>query len=698
MSILSFISIISILASATVALFMFVKNRKGLPNIAFLLGMLLIGAIEFADFKTFKDPSNMFLYKKISLIAESLMPGIWLLFSLTYGRKGYKEISVFWKGALFISLIPLVLVLSLPFELFLYSPDIEIERIIFLGDAGYFFYLSILIYAILTMINLEGTLRSSSGAIRWRIKHMLIGAGGIMASIIYYYSHAILYRSLDTGLSPVRGAAVIISSLLIMISIFRQTFPKEEISVSRGIFYKSFTLLVVGAYFLILGILGAGMRYFGEYFGRYLSIIIIFIGAIALISALFSETLRRRVKVYIDRNFYRDKYDYRSQWIQFTQRISSIKSFDDLSSTVIEGFASAMGSKTKSLWLHDNASNVFYQASPAPAHSITLKGNRSLITYLKEKDWIFNAEEKGNNIVRENKEFFDETNALLVVPLINNSNLIGFLELGKSLSSDTYNYEDYDFLKTLARQASSVIVNARLAEELAESREMEAIGKISSFVLHDLKNLVYTLSLSVENAFDNINNPHFQKDMLKTLSNTVDRMKNLITKLSYMPEKAELNIETLDIVPLIKETVKLFLNGKTNITVECPEQLISRIDGEEIKKVMVNLILNAVEATKSGNVNVKISTEDSTACITVSDNGCGMSEEFIEKHLFKPFHTTKKKGLGIGLYQSKGIIEAHGGSIKVQSREGTGTDFMVYLPLPDDASSLRGVPNEVEGL
>src|SRR4030042_5099721 len=173
MDILSFISIISILASATVALFMFVKNRKGLPNIAFLLGMLLIGAIEFADFKTFNDPSNMFLYKKISLIAESLMPGIWLLFSLTYGREGYKEISVFWKGALFISVIPLVLVLSLPFELFLYSPDIEIERIIFLGDAGYFFYLSILIHAVLTMINLEGTLRSSSGAVGWRIKHML---------------------------------------------------------------------------------------------------------------------------------------------------------------------------------------------------------------------------------------------------------------------------------------------------------------------------------------------------------------------------------------------------------------------------------------------------------------------------------------------------------------------------------------------
>jgi putative PEP-CTERM system histidine kinase len=262
-----------------------------------------------------------------------------------------------------------------------------------------------------------------------------------------------------------------------------------------------------------------------------------------------------------------------------------------------------------------------------------------------------------------------------------NGSVIGFIVLGKSLSNDTYNYEDYDFLKTLARQATSAIMNARLSEELAEAREMEALGKISSFVLHDLKNLVSTLSLSVENAFDNINNPHFQKDMLKTLSNTVDKMKGMIKKLSDMPKKGELNLRTVDIVPLIKETVKLFLNRKTNVEVECPEQLISRIDGEEIKKVMVNLILNAVEATKSGNVNVKISTEDSMACITVSDNGCGMSEEYIEKHLFKPFHTTKKNGLGIGLYQCKSIVEAHGGSIKVKSKQDVGTEFTVYLPL-----------------
>ncbi len=681
MNFLNIISFFSILASITVALFMFAKNRKGLLNIAFALGMLSIGLIEFGDLITFKEPHILLFYKKVSLIGESLLPGVWLLFSLIYGRKNYREIPAFWKTALFISVFPVISVLFFHPNQFFYLSDTE--SIMFLGPAGYYFYLFILIFTILTLINLEGILRSSSGRIRWSIKHMLIGTGGIMASIIYYYSHAILYRSIDTSLSPVRSTVVIISSLLIMVSISRQTFPKEGFFVSREIFYKSFALLAAGIYLLSLGIMGAGIKYFGKDFGRYLSIVIVFAGVIALISLLFSETLRRRVKVFIDKNFYRDKYDYRAQWLQFTQRISSTKSSDELLSSILERFAAAIGSTTKSLWLYNSASDVFYQAQPCDASSrgTSLKGSNSLISFFKEKGWIFNSQDRDHKILEENKEFFEKIDASLVVPLMTNGSVIGFIVLGKFLSNDTYNYEDYDFLKTLARQATSAVMNARLSEELAEAREMEAIGKISSFVLHDLKNLVSTLSLSVENAFDNINNPNFQKDMLKTLSNTVDKMKGMIKKLSDMPKKGELNLQTVDLVPLIKETVKPFLNGKTNVEVECPEQLISRIDAEEMKRVMVNLILNAAEATKSGNVNVKISTEDSTARIIVSDKGCGMSEEYIEKHLFKPFHTTKKNGLGIGLYQCKSIVEAHGGSIKVKSKQDVGTEFTVYLPL-----------------
>lgn len=687
MNLLNLISIICIISSITVALFMFRKNIKGIPNIAFALGMLCIGLIEFGDYMSLGEIQRDLLYKRITLIGESLLPLFWLIFSLTYSRKNYKEISIFWKLALLISITPLILVVSLPVGYFFNLPYSEIEGIITLDKIGYYFYLIILIYSVLIMANLEETLRSSSGGIRWRIKFMILGCGGIMFSIIYYYSHALLYKVIDMTLVPVREVLVMVSILLIAISLFRQTFQKEEIFISRNIFYKSFTLLAVGTYLLGLGIFGAGIKYIDKDFGKYTYVIFLFLSSIVLISFILSERLRRRVKVFIDKNFYKDKYDYRTQWLNFTQKISSTKTFDELSSAILETFASAMGATSKSIWLYNKSLDEFIRAVPRDIDNrqISLKGNSSLISFFKEKGWIFNVKDEGyKKIIDENREFFETTRAMLVIPLLNNGDIIGFVELGGFLSNDTYTYEDYDFLKTLAKQTTFAIMNEKLEEELLEAREMEAVGRISSFVIHDIKNMVSAISMSVENARDNINDPEFQKDMIKTLTRTADKMKGIIKKLSDMSRSKEIVLEETNLVSLIEETVKPFCNGKTNLRIECLEkEILCRIDVEEIKKVIENLLMNAVDASKGNiaNIRINIQRNNGIACVTVKDDGCGMSPEYIEKYLFKPFYTTKKKGMGVGLYQCKNIVEIHGGSIKVQSTQDVGTEVIVCLPL-----------------
>ena len=105
------------------------------------------------------------------------------------------------------------------------------------------------------------------------------------------------------------------------------------------------------------------------------------------------------------------------------------------------------------------------------------------------------------------------------------------------------------------------------------------------------------------------------------------------------------------------------------------------IDPEQMQKVLVNLLMNAHDAIgDGGEIKVITGYHDGWAEITVSDNGCGMSKEFVDKHLFKPFQTTKKTGMGIGLFHCKTIVEAHGGRIEVMSEEGKGTTFRVLLP------------------
>ena len=103
---------------------------------------------------------------------------------------------------------------------------------------------------------------------------------------------------------------------------------------------------------------------------------------------------------------------------------------------------------------------------------------------------------------------------------------------------------------------------------------------------------------------------------------------------------------------------------------------------EQISKVIINLLLNAAEALPGeGEVRVATSIQDGNAVLTVADTGCGMTVDFLRHSLFKPFRTTKKGGIGIGMYQSKTIVEAHTGRISVDSEIGKGTTLRISLPL-----------------
>jgi signal transduction histidine kinase len=105
-------------------------------------------------------------------------------------------------------------------------------------------------------------------------------------------------------------------------------------------------------------------------------------------------------------------------------------------------------------------------------------------------------------------------------------------------------------------------------------------------------------------------------------------------------------------------------------------------DPEALLRVIQNLVTNTIEAVEGdGVVTVKTYTEPGWVVVSVADTGCGIPEEFVQKSLFAPFRSTKKGGWGIGLYQTKTVIEAHGGRIDVATKEGQGTTFWVRLPL-----------------
>lgn len=677
------ISIITTISLVLIALAVAFGRHRNISKFSFSLSLLSTAVVVMGDALSLSMPESVIEWKRVVFISEAVMAPSWLLFALSFARTNYwGGIGKLSKALVLISPLLLLFCLIVPIENFFYSPEFAIEKVLFLDNAGYTFNLLLLLYSIMAIVNLEATLLGSYGTDRWQIKYILIGVGGFLAINIFYYSHALLYRSINMNLVPVKAGVILVSVLFIGYSLIKHKVLDVEVAVSRKVVYRSLSVFVVGFYLLGLGILGQGMRYFGPRVGENITIFLGFAGTIAIVAVIMSEQLRRKVLVFINKHFYSQKYDYRDQWLQFTQRVSLKYSFDDLLSSIVAGFKDAIGSRGAAIWLKEREDGEYVNAKDAFAGDV--KPNQELLDFLKDTQWILNINDpKCKEVVEKSANFIERNRVFLIVPLLNVKELMGFIVLQEALAEVDYNYEDYDLLKTLAGQAAAAILNAKLSEELIAAREMEAMGRLSSFVIHDLKNASAKLSLLAQNAEEHMGNPDFQKDAIRAIANSSEKIKGITSKLKNLPKKTMLDLSYSDLGSCVKSAANEFsLNGNVSLSFTETENVKTKFDREEVLKVIVNLIINALEATgQSGNVGVEVGKENNMAYIKVSDNGCGMSHEFIKKQLFKPFQTTKKKGLGIGLYQCKTIVEEHSGKIKVTSKEGTGTEFVVYLPL-----------------
>ncbi|RJQ17695.1 MAG: PEP-CTERM system histidine kinase PrsK [Nitrospiraceae bacterium] len=683
------LSIITGIISILIALAVLFRDYRRLTNVAFFTGIIFTIVAIVGDSMCVLRPGSLTFWKRIVFIGEATMAPSFLLFTLSFARTDYwGSVSRFSRLLLF--LFPALVVLSVvaPIESFFYSPEFESESVLFLGNAGYIFNLLLLLYFIVALVNIETTLKSSSGPGRWQLKYTLIGTGGIIAINIFYYSYALLYRSINMSLLPVRSGAILISVLLIGFSLMRHKPLDVEVAVSRRVVYKSLGIIIVGFYLLGLGIMGEGMRYFGPRVGKNITTFLGFVGAILVLTIVLSEQLRRKVMVVINKNFFSHKYDYREQWLQFTQRLSMKHSFEELLDAIAEGFKEAIGSKGASVWLKEEGNGEYVCARAFETLLIKDRPGKEIVEFLRNKQWVLNAHDGScKTVVDFNSDFILKNRASLIVPLLYLDRLVGFIILREGLAGDEYNYEDYDLLKTLARQATLAIMNAQMSKELTEAREMEAMGRLSSFIIHDLKNAASGLSLIAQNAEEHIDNPEFQRDAMRAVSNTSGKIKGIIGKLKNLPLKKSLALQYSDLGECVMAAIgELNLNGDHRLHYDAASgPVMTKFDREEIMKVVVNLIINALDATSSNRrIKVSVGKEGDMAFVKVSDNGNGMSEEFIEQRLFKPFQTTKSKGLGIGLYQCKTIVEAHSGKLRVFSQEGKGTDFIVNLPVMTD--------------
>jgi putative PEP-CTERM system histidine kinase len=630
-------------------------------------------------------------YLRIALAGVALSTALMVVFSFYHARldaplfPGIKRVAV-----------PLFLCLGVVFAALSWH-TLLLEGLIRSGDQwslrfgplGTPFHIYVIFGLLVIFYQLEQNYRATAPMRRIRLKLLTIGIVSGAAYALVLASVALLYHALAVDLLVAGSLVFPVCWVLIHFAVVRHRLLEVDIFISRHVVFTSIATVAVGLYLMSIG---AGAYLIRGISGRWdllVTAVFLSMAVIVLGLLLFSERLQRRIKRFIHFHFYRYKYDYRLEWNEFTRKISTVHDLPNVLLKVIEMISETLWVNQISVWLYnDRAGTLSFTVSRnLPRKAEFLRRETPLGSYLLEHRAPLTLEgSEARTILETHEDLFQRFNIAMVVPLKSGPDLVGMITLGPGMRGVQYTDEDAELMTVIADQASSAIISAQLIEEVAASREAESFNKLSSFLVHDLKNLVSSISLALQNADRNITKPEFQKDLLATLTRTVEKMQTLIEKLSTLPKELELKAVPLNLNTVIADVLKSSQVEKIrNVEISADLNEIPQVqaDGEYVRKVLVNLIFNAVQALPNGTGRIELTSyaADEFVHVEVLDTGEGMPEEFVQKQLFRPFSSTKKKGLGIGLYQSKAIMEAHGGAIKVHSIPNRGSQFILSFPI-----------------
>jgi putative PEP-CTERM system histidine kinase len=682
------------------ALIVALNERRSLVQWAFITGMVGFAAenVLFALSADAILTDEMVSLQKWRLIVTSLMSAVWLFFSLCYARWNYREFLKPWRFVLGVAfLIPLGLAAFCYHDLIVSVSQTKFGLWVFgLGISGAVLNLFSILAAILVLMNLECTYRAAVGTMLWRIKFMILGLGLIFIVEAYVSSQVLLFhRTLNLSLQSVSSIGMLLGGLLVLRSLFRAGHFNADVYPSKFFLQTSLTLMLAGVYFFAVGIFARVVEFFGGdasfTFKAFILLVVLVLAAVLSLSDRMRQYMRR----FMSRHFQRPLYDYRSMWRRFTEETAFNVKPAELCQATVKFLSDIFQALSVTIWLVDDKRENFIFAtstflSESRANELKLQSAdalaviRALENHSDPVDIDTSHESWAAALKQCHPDEFRSGGNRICVPLISGGQMLGMIILGDRVKGLPFSWQDFDLLKCVADSMAAGLRNMQLSQKLLQAGQLEAFQTMSAFFVHDLKNTISTLNLMLKNLPANFDDPAFREDALRGISKTIAHINHLIQRLGQLrgrlqikPVASDLNELVLSALDAVEATPEINLVKTLHPLPKIP------LDQEQMLKVVTNLIFNAREAVSStGEVRVETSQKNGWAVLSVSDNGCGMDPEFLNHSLFRPFQTTKKNGLGIGLFQSKMIVEAHQGRIQVESQPRKGTTFRIILPIP----------------
>lgn len=552
---------------------------------------------------------------------------------------------------------------------------------------------------IIALILAEQAYRNTEAKFIDGMRFIYIGIAGLFAYDLYFFVHLMLFQELDPNIAQTRGAIAAIVALLLLIGVNRLQEHHLVFQMSRSLVFYSTSLVATGAFLFLMASGGYYIRTLGGSWGILFQSVLLFSTVTLGLILASSKKARAHLKVLIAKHLFRHRYDYREEWLRLIKTLTDIRSKSSIYTNSIKALAQIFESESGALWmLHDNQVHTLSAEVNRPdAKDFELEADSEAHRYMENTRFIIVTDEYLQHPERYEglimPEWLLQKQNWIVIPLIYQDRLVGFISLGPPPVRRRLEWEDFDLLKTASAQIAGFLASEQTSKALAESKQFDAYSRLTAFIMHDLKNLIAQQSLVVKNAGKHKDNPEFIEDAINTIDNSVKRMSRLLDQLKQN-ESSENNSICLN--HLLVEAARKCHHREPRPSLNIPdEELRVQSSAEQLAMIFGHVIRNAQEATKTnGFIDVTLSKQDDFALVEVEDNGHGMSQTFIRERLFRPFDTTKSsKGMGIGAYQTREFIRQAGGDVSISSEEGIGTKFSIYLPLENTMAAKQARNN-----
>ncbi len=693
-----------------IGLIAMLQRGQWLITLLFSSAFLSLGALQAGVLGLLRatTPDGAHVWAEYLARVSALTSWLWLSLSVLLGRPEPRRQLREAGAPLALSLIACVLLFVLArSSLVLDSVTVGATgTVVLLGPLGQAYLGYLAVTMLLVLLNMEGMLRAAPASAQRRLGGLFLSILVAVLTELLVVSAGVLQGRVQASWLAAAGPLLFVSGSTAALALARRRLRDMSVPVGRPVvYYSSVSITLAVAFLVVTFALSRLLPTLSTQFRAWVVVgFLVFVAGGALLLMVQPAT-GRAIRRFVDRNFYAYRYDYRREWGRVSRALSPSAAPEEVCRQIETLAREIFDADHIAVHFREDPAGALRLLHGPPGSPTTLEATHPVVRWFDRERWPVLFSDRGLDPelaqgIEASKLLRTSLGAAVCAPLALDEPLIALLWISRKRGDETWADEDLEFLAAMSRQLASALWFSRQAERMAEARQLESLQRLSGFVLHDMKNHVSGLALVVDNARRHLGNPDFQRDAMAVVERTVRSLRELMSQVSGVssppsPQPAPCSLHELVSDALVESGLAIESQPGIEVHVHVADAAEAVLDRRQIGRVLVNLFVNARESLAGpGSISVRAITVSGAdgareAVIEVSDTGRGMTEDFMRTRLFKPFSTTKKGGLGVGLAQCRGIVEAHGGTIDARSRLGEGTVFTLRVP--------PGAPSAAEG-